>query len=728
MKDPLQKKETPYEILGVPITADKKEIDNAFKRSLSSGRNVSEITQAWKTLCKPVDRAFVDVFLYNENFITQLNPDIWNDNSQLLSRRAEIAQSWRNVQKEFFPNFPSTHSLAILWYWWTVYCEEEQWAFFIRTSFEKKENLSTPFPLHLLWSYTISNWVFLINSDDFWSEWMVSRETTRKYLGNEDIKALAKFLESHFINLFHNFYEKYLERGDQVSAKRYKEYELLFNTEMKTAQKLSRAGVQLSRGRRLYTISCGRMMLEHVGMLGSVQEQLERIIQNYPENEELRKLADSLSPHFSIAVLIDENKFDEAIKEIKKLPLEEQGKEEILRLLAKSYLYKGKQLFSLNKYEDALDCWEKGLDTGQLGEELKDAIVSNCKTVSASLQNNDPETAIMILEKALKLVKNKELQLILGQILNQQGVLLINEAQRKLESKKKDSLSSVINEVEKGISYFERAANLGFEQASQNLKAAIALLKIAKSGFFNLPPEVSRLVQEANEVIEKTGKFEEGIRILKTALEKTEGQAKTYIKKLIAQYLNAFAVQKVNSAMEKINSVMEKHQKEIGENVQKFLKSGGESNWGCFLALFLILILPIFIFSYIKVGLNKALKIAGWLIFLMIIFAPFIDSLINIIKRFFTSVPTIPLCSLCSRRASYRYNLPDYGDINLCDVHNDKLRSILEAPPKIDNLTLLLIFSAKSDLEEAVGLDPEVEQAKQNLKYVNDLIAQLKLR
>ena len=96
----------------------------------------------------------MDLFLYHEPFLNQLIPSIDGDGTQLRDNRMDIAQVWSNIQKQAFPKFAATHGLALLWYTWALYCEEE--------NFSKKEKFTSAPPLTQLWSNTISHWVYLM--------------------------------------------------------------------------------------------------------------------------------------------------------------------------------------------------------------------------------------------------------------------------------------------------------------------------------------------------------------------------------------------------------------------------------------------------------------------------------------------------------------------------------------------------------------------------------------
>ncbi len=471
MKDPLQIKDTPYEILGISIDADKKAIENAFKISIAKGGDASKKTEARNTLNRPIERAFVDIFLYNEGFINHLIPGINGNNIVLIDKRKEVAQEWSDMMIKSFPKFAYIHSLAVLWYWWAIYCEEEQWALHAGAPFEKKENLSPVYTLSNLWSNAISNWVCLLNSEDFWREWIESTGKNRIYLyNNDDIKAFCQKLESHFINLFHNLCERYRNVNDSASAERYEEYELLFSTEMKTAKQLSDAGFHVMDEGRKIRICCGSTMLEKVGSLDETKDLIRNTEGKNLENDKMiNELAIGLSSFGNISVLIENKKFDEAIKVIKSLPSDQQKEKDVLKLLANAYLEKGKQHFSLNQFRDAMECWKNGLDTGEYQDDIKQAIIYNCKTKAASLQKSDSETSIRVLKLGLEIVHDNTLTEILSVIYCDRGISRIINAQ-----KQKTDMNSAKKDIEIGVMNLKKAVefNASNTRARDQLKIA----------------------------------------------------------------------------------------------------------------------------------------------------------------------------------------------------------------------------------------------------------------
>jgi tetratricopeptide (TPR) repeat protein len=482
MKDPLCIKETPYEVLNLEVNVDKKAIDTAFKKYIASGLSIEKAKEAWSNLSKPLERSLVDVFLYNKDYIDQLVPHIvTGDVSRLLDQRNNTALAWSNIQKKLFPHFGSTHSLAVLWYSWAIYCEEEQWANIIKASFNKKENLPKTPLLNHLWANTISNWVFLINCKDFWIDW-----TKLKQYSSSDLiaESLPQRLENHFINLFNGFSERYRSIGDNISIRRYQEYENLFTLEMKTAKNLFNEGISITKNGIEFTLCCGRIMLEQLDLLSMVMKQLEENLESSSHKNRLRALITALSPFANIAALIENKKFDEAIYTIESLTTEEKRDREVLHLLVKAYLGKGKQCFSLNNYKDAMSSWEKAFEVKTLREEVEQVIVNNCNSKAISLQRSDPDTAIIVLEMGIKIIDSAALKNILSVIYCSRGVTRILEAQNVQKKEQQEWIDKngikkeVSSEIEKGVDDLRKAVE--FDSSNSHARNE---LKIAEEIF-----------------------------------------------------------------------------------------------------------------------------------------------------------------------------------------------------------------------------------------------------
>ena len=534
MKDPLHEKVTPYEILGVPLFADKKAVEAAFKKGMLSGKNVAELSEARLTLNRPIEKLLIDVFLYDAFFTGQLAPRVWGDSSRLLENRSETVAAWANINKKLFPHYPAIHSLGLVWYWLTIYSEEKQWAQ-LNGGDIKNDNLAGEYSLLSLWSNVIAHWVFIINSDDFWRVWTKSKEQTGVVINAGDIELLCQRLESHFINLFHSYSEKYRNSGQPEKVKHYQKYELLFATEMKTAKQLLKVGTRYSMNNGKFSVCCGRLMLEQVGILGEVQSML----------------ADPtiLSEHKEIAVLIENRKYDEAIQAIKSLPSEEKGSKEILRLSAKAHLEKGKQVFSTGQYTEAFHFWREGLATEELQKELTEVVVNHSHSKAKALEGNDPQAAIDLLEMALRFVDDESLKALLALIYFQMGIKLINNAQEEHMG----TPTKLRQKIEEGIRLIKKA--IALDPSKAHFKEQLRIIEQMLASLYNA--EGVELANKAGELI-KNG----DVRFAKTKLQ----EAKALVQKAVE--------------IDNTNSTYKENLRQVGQTLEMINKSDGKLQVG----------------------------------------------------------------------------------------------------------------------------------------------------
>jgi len=538
MKDPLQKKPTPYEILGVGENSDKKAIDDSFKQAIGRGQNIKDVTQARTTLSKPMERSLIDLFLYNDAFLAQLEPGGTFDASRLQAQRNGIIEKWVNVQRVNFPFSAATHSIAVSNYWAAIAAEEE-----------RIETIAVPPlpPATEFWNHVIANWAFIINSTDFWRDWRASRDSIQVYFTPEQVNQVCQALETHFINLFISLGERFRTAGDQASVKRMQELEILFTTELKTGKRLFKAGLMITKMGRNVPICCGRLFLDKINLLSLIQPQLELIVQANPTNQEFKELLSALSPYFSISVLMEHKKYDDALAAISQLSEEEKKRDDVKRLTAESYLEKGKQEFSVNQLDAAIEAWKKGLKAGFMKKEITEAIVSAIKTKAVQIQPSQPDQAIEMLEKGLKIVNDSTLSANLAEFCNVRGVQLVNEVHNKIEVEKQQCNPQMIATVKKGIALFEKAIKNGHKDASKNLENTKQMLQVMESGAFDLSPEVAELMKSASFYAKNPFGSDEAISILEKALSicKTEKE-RSIVTSNLAELCNTLGVNYVN--------------------------------------------------------------------------------------------------------------------------------------------------------------------------------------
>lgn len=673
MKDPLQKEETPYEVLGVERGASREEILRALKKRMVERSNVRAITAASKALQERDQRALVDSLQYDRQVLTRLVPNPLDDASVLLPpKRGSTAAAWERKLGAAFPDLGIAHALAVLYYWWALY-EEERLAETMESSGQGVEEAagdgsSSVLPADEMWQRAIAYWVMIIATEEFWdeSDWIpadLAPQVQNKLIGK---------LGNHL----HELSQRYRANGAGALADRYQELELDLSTELRTAEDIARLGIlRTGRGK----VSCGPLVLRYMGLLETVKQQVDAALQSSPTNKRLISLQDALTPYRRIAVLIDEKHPQAALKAIEALDQEERDSQyEVSRLRVRALYERGKQQASLGEIDKALDNWEAALECGPAesrADEIGAEIVSTCQSQAAKLQRHQRDEAIAILEKGLKLVDNEKLKLTLAEILTGRGIETINDAQEKAERGKKGITRTIMAAFKRGLADLERAEALGSKRAAEQAEVARGQIEQA---------EVQSRLHEANEAAAH-GDWNTAISSLRRALEAAGRDAPKTLKQNLAVCLANRAVQKVNRAMEKYKASAESHP---GQIVQSITERLGEAGY------------PEQFVQFIAERLGKA---------------GYGDN-----------------CALCSKSRSssygeswYSLNLPEAGTALLCASCSEFVQSTLSTRPKLSAEVAALLKSAEKDLTEAAKLDPASRHVRQNLRHVKEVSANI---
>lgn len=256
MKDPLQMTRTPFEVLNVEPGASKADIRKALVEVLAAGRiSANEAKRAFDALCRPLEQAKRLILQYPAEGLGRLIPNPMKDSSILSpARRADTAQAWQRHLCKTFPDLLTTHCLAVLWYWWSLYEEQRIKALIkaaptpdviakdtftkhnlIRTvrmaegvTCDPTDNRNCPHgdcpwlgdcqssapTLEEMWHRVISYWGALASAPEFWSGWP----------GLSD--AEVNELQRTFVNSLHQelvalsqYYSQLIETSKSIGAK-----------------------------------------------------------------------------------------------------------------------------------------------------------------------------------------------------------------------------------------------------------------------------------------------------------------------------------------------------------------------------------------------------------------------------------------------------------------------------------------------------------------------------
>ena len=491
MKDPLQRTLTPYEVLDLEPSSliDKKRIESGFKKNF----NKKGAREARTILNDPVKRLLVDVFMYSDNSLGLMAPEVNINPEHLIKNRTTIARSWNKSQKKYFPYYPITHMIAVFWYWWLIYEEERLWSDQNNKDFDKIHGMPDPPPVDEIWRDTISNWTTLINCDEFWNTWIAKKSI---YGNIQDKSAfigkIKKSIEKKIKNHIHNFSEKYRLSGNIDETERFRNYSLLFSAEKKSSEEISKSGISKSIKGKDYFYTSGRMLLERLNILKDFQNLLEIRIKSDPDNNKLQIVRSGLSPLGKIHILAENGEFAKALVELSSLPDSLQSGEEFISLKSDLTYKKGKQFLSIGKWEEAINIWKTALNEGALKDPYPDSIVDLIKEKSNAARKRDPDKAIHMLESLIEIIPNEILTKNLSSIFLDRGIKKMNEALKKIP-RKTTEIPAEIQKTILEIAALKETIKNEAEQGLQDMQKAVELDSENKNAITQVKTGISNI-------------------------------------------------------------------------------------------------------------------------------------------------------------------------------------------------------------------------------------------
>lgn len=714
MKDPLHIEQTPYEVLGVDITAGKEEIEAAAEQAFVNRVPPGKVVNNRTRLLNLEKRALVDIFHYHGPFLRQLVPPVSKDQSKLLVKRKEVADAWENINRKNFPHSPSVHSLAVLWYHWTQYEEEKRRAVAEGKPFPEQKGLTEAPTLEELWSNTIAYWTMIINSADFWEAWRDSRP-------GAEVSALRQRLESHFSNLLQSFAERDRKaHGENAppgnwgrlansSLSPYRELECSWGSEMITARNMRRANITISVGGEKVQLCSGRLILEKVDLLAEARREINLRLSGDRDDKLLKQVSNGLSDSWKMAHLLMLNNYDAVIEEYRALPAAGKRSDEALALAAEAYREKGKQLFEGDEFKAAFERWAQGFETGRQLEETAAVITEKTGLKVSALRNSEPEAAVNLLEQALELVKQydpdqerrRNLEQHLGQTLNIIAVRMTNDILEQLKKEQVDR-GKVIAVLKQSLPYLERAVALGYRDAKKNLGETRKLIEQLEV----ISPQEKVILERIKTLVE-AGKLDEAIALLETL----GGEA---ARALLPELLNQRAVKNANIALKNLENLKKERDQNLHNDMNQVMEGHAERRQSV-IVWFLIVVTAYTIFfqpyKYLSIPLLVILLIS------------------RLVSYYHNNLENVLYMGRGQCGAKYCRNAAEYRYMEkpICKRHKNKLEEIIKKHSAYQksvpaDITKLLL-SAKRDLEKASGIDPKNQKVKESLEQVGKFIS-----
>lgn len=577
LRDPLQCEQTPYELLGVGRDTNAKQIRSAFKLAVVRRRaSPQQLQQAMKRLFDLRDRALTDALLYNSRAAT----DLGSDGARLkLAVRGETDRLWSQRLQEGFPDLPTMHNLAVLWYWWAVH-ETDRYSLLTEAlaqhgvSIYRKTvkqglledlaeaegrdckpsagqdgcpDLDCPWridcsyespSIDTLWSQAVAYWAPLLATHTFWCDHLNAEEGAAR----EARQDLEERLQAYLFDLRRRFEGASATRLANIVG----DLEDQLPTELRGARLMARSALPLL-GSGTEGVGVGRLLLEAVDQLQPVQRRVKRQ-QRLHATEELEQLQVYLTPHGHIAQLVVAKRWREALEQIEKLSGAEQNRPQVTRLAAEAHLGKGQQEAGLGNTEAALEAWKAALEYASdaaLREKIETAVIQTCLERASILENRDPDRAIAILEQGDSLVSSRNLRTRLGALLFHQAVSTYNTVQERI-NRQGEVTSADVLELEQGLAALEWADALGFGRAADQLPTAREVLSDARGA--SEARKWSPWLKKANEAAGEDD-WDTTIRYLRRALKEAGRDAPAFIEDNLATSLANRAIRKVNDLL-----------------------------------------------------------------------------------------------------------------------------------------------------------------------------------
>jgi len=700
-KDPLQHEPTPYEVLGVPRGAQKPEVERAVVAAIRRGVRSLEAQVARRALLTPAERASCDLLLYDPAVLERLNPSPLRDPTVLhASRRLATGEAWERQLRARFPDAGIAHSLGVLWYWWARHEQERLEALVGAAPDRARQSDGSKSQLILAarqktggacalkasectepdcvwredcatagvtaqeaWKRAVIYWSMLASTPEVWNGRLGLSEAESAALRKNFIEDLSNRL----VDCAQHYSQQFA--ADHPLAASFRQLKLCLASELKTSAAMAQSGYRTKRGR----VAAGVLMLQHLGLLEKVREQVDGLLERTPGNQALRELRALLSPHFPIIILVEEERAQEALEAIERLPGKDKESLEIRRLRCKALLIAGRQRASVNECARALDYWTQALNLGageDLDAEVRRQVVASCQSQGHELERRDADRAADILERGLRLTQDPKLRLQLAELLVGRGIDAFNKAQEAIKTARGAKARSLIKELERARHHIARAKELGSARAAANLETAEEILSGLKlqmsEGLLDLPEAAERPWREANAAVQRKD-WDTAIERLREAL-KLAGGSRPGLTQRLASALANRGIQRANQAVQSLSVAHQAHGAELMGLIQEIQNHYDDDQ--CAIC-----------------KKSKLFNTAG--------------------TEWFTVTlkggKTGQLCLMCMMR--------------LQQLQNDR--------PTPDPNSVALLRSGESDLAEASTLDPTSTHIQKNLRDVRETLRQL---
>lgn len=326
------------------------------------------------------------------------------------NKRAELSDILKSGLKDNPTNYSLLHNISVLYYWWTNDSEQNNF----KSIYEYK-----------LWENLIGYWTTIVNNDEFWNKW-AKRKIWIKKNDDLDLHKIGKNLMSNLETKVLSSIERSRQQNDKDSLTMYKDSLKKIHTEMKFVSYYKELKNILSLDISAIPDMYSETLIRDLGIQNYIIELTDLAIQKEPCNEKIRKIKYYLSPFRYIALLVEDENFEAAIKEIEALPPNCKNNNIVCDLMNLSKLKLGATYLQNDNIINHILKTEKIWRECNVADNGISIYVIETAAINAMTKyksENKNETAICAGELALKFIPNNlEIKILLSILLNDRGV------------------------------------------------------------------------------------------------------------------------------------------------------------------------------------------------------------------------------------------------------------------------------------------------------------------
>lgn len=532
MRDPLQTEPALDELLALPGRASEREVNAAFARALvdANRADVPRLTAARKLLLKdPVECALLRALRYDDEWLRLLDPCPLDDPACMSEqRRAKTAERWEALLRDRFPDPALMHCLAVEWYWWACAVSHGE------ASPEGQD-------LAELWRRAIAYWAALAADKTFLQTLLGSRSEDGQVFVTKLVDKLRRQIHEALLA--------------PPGSSDLRELDARLSTEIRSA----RIAAEITGSGR--SLPGGVMLLERLGRAESMRQLIQS---SGRSDDDVRWLAELLSPLGEVVVLLDARRVPEALVALEKLTETERRTSEAASLLVRAYTMHAKHQVELGRVEEAIDAYEQALaHAPHDAREGIRAAIRAAATGKAVMASGGPaaDEAIKVLDRAHAIASDDHLAALLGDRLTDRGVRRFREGQEALEKAEGEATESTKRKLRAGLKDLKRAKELGSVRAVEQLGIAEQFYRAVLDGKVDggrdgaLPPKVIEHMKRASEAAQRED-WDESVRNLRLASKAMGDRPQGEIQQAIAIALVNRAMSKANAAISKANAAI----------------------------------------------------------------------------------------------------------------------------------------------------------------------------